>query len=99
MADLVIKINDKEIYRMNETRQKVLKNDLLSESFNEDIERRTAYVLEHKYEQCYARLKKEWEPKLIKAGIDSFPSDADKFAELVFAQPHYKNRSSREENV
>ena len=36
-----------------------------------------------------------WEPKLAKK-MSSLPTDKNEFAELVFAQPDYKNRSQRD---
>ncbi len=91
-----IQVNGKEILELNETKQKVIKNDILEDIFQEDMERRLAYIWMHKYEKCFERLKKEWEPKLKAKGISSIPLDNDAFAELVFSQPEYKNRSQRE---
>lgn len=51
----------------------------------------------HKYEQCFDRLKKEWEPKLKAAGVAMIPTDNDAFAQLVFSQSGYKNRKVRED--
>ena len=59
------------------------------------MERRVGYIIEHKYERCLERLKKEWEPKLAKT-LPSIPTDPDALAELIFAHPDYKSRSQRE---
>lgn len=94
-----IQIDNKCICELNDTKKKVLQNDIFTEEFESDIERRLEYIIMHKYEQSFKRLKDEWEPKLRAAGVKSFPADADEFAELVFAQPGYKSRSEREKEI
>lgn len=42
--------------------------------------------------------KREWEPKLKSRGVAMIPTDDEAFAELIFSQPDYKNRSQREAN-
>ena len=60
------------------------------------MKRRVRYIIEHKYEQCFERLKKEWEPKLKAKGVTTVPLDDIAFSELVFAQPEYENRKDKE---
>jgi hypothetical protein len=91
-----ISVDDQELFRLSSTQKKVIQNDIQSEIFDEDMKRRLHHVLMHKYEQCFERLKKEWEPKLKSYGVEMFPSNEDAFAEMVFARPEYKNRSQRE---
>ena len=86
------------ILTMRETQKKVIQNDIDKNIFEKDMERRIKYILEHKYQQCFARLKKEWEPKLQKR-VSSVPTDPDAFAELIFSQPDYKSRSQKEEKA
>lgn len=90
-----ISVDDKELFTLSETQKRVIKNDIPSEIFEEDMCRRLQYILMHKYEQCYKRLKQEWEPKLAASGARSIPTNPDEFAEMVFAHPEYKNRSAR----
>ena len=90
-----IQVDGKKVLELNETQKKVICNDIPDEIFVSDMERRAAYIIQHKYEQCFSRLKKEWEPKL-KGRVQSFPADDDAFAQLVFSQPDYKSRSKRE---
>ena len=93
-----IQVDGKEVYSLNETKKKVIQNDILSEIFQEDMERRAKYIIEHKYERCLERLKLEWEPKL-RERVSSLPTDQDALAELIFSQPDYKNRSKREQEA
>jgi hypothetical protein len=94
-----ISVNDKELFTLTETQKKVIKNDIHDEIFDEDMKRRLHYILTHKYERCLERLKKEWEPKLKERGIDMIPTNEERFAELVFSQEDYQNRSKREKNL
>lgn len=90
-----IQVDGKSVLDLNETKQKVIKRDIPDEIFQEDMERRVHYAINHKYEQCFKRLKEEWDQKL-KGRVESVPTDPDKYAELVFSQPDYKSRSQRE---
>lgn len=91
-----ISVDDKELFTLSETQKKVIKNDIHEEIFEEDMKRRIQYILMHKYERCFERLKKEWEPKLKADGIQSIPLDEEEFASLVFSRKEYRNRSQRE---
>jgi hypothetical protein len=91
-----ISVDNKDLFTLSETQKKVIKNDIHDDIFDEDMKRRLHWVLTHKYEQCFERLKKEWEPKLVANGVQSVPTNPDAFAELVFAQPNYKSRKQKE---
>lgn len=91
-----ISVNDQELFSLSEVQKKVIKNDILDEIFDEDMKRRLQYILMHKYERCFKRLKDEWDKKLVENGVRSVPTDPDEYAQLVFSQPNYKNRSARE---
>jgi len=93
-----IKVDNKDLFELTEIQKKVLKNDIKSEVFEEDIKRRIFYIINYKYDQCFKRLKAEWEPKLAAKGIESLPTNKDSFAELVFAQSEYKDRSNRDKD-
>lgn len=89
-----IKVDDQEVFSLSETQMNVIKNDIHEDQFNADMNRRLEWVLTHKYEQCYERLKKEWEPKLAGRGVEYVPTNPDAFAQLVFSQPDYKSRKA-----
>lgn len=89
-------VEQEKILELSETKKKVIKNDIREDIFEEDMKRRVAYVLQHKYDQCFKRLKEKWEPELKARGVKSFPSDEEEFAQLVFSQEDYRSRSQRE---
>lgn len=90
-----VTVDGKQVLELTETQKKVIKNDIPSEIFQSDMERRVNYILSHKYERCFERLKKEWEPKL-KGRVTHLPLDNDALAELIFSQSDYKDRSAKE---
>ena len=91
-----ISVDDKDLFTLSETQKRVIKNDIHEDEFEDDMKRRLQYILMHKYDRCFERLKKEWEPKLAASGARSIPTDKDEFAQLVFAHPEYKDRKNRE---
>lgn len=90
-------LDNKEVLDISNTMLKVIANDIGDDVVN-DIERRLDWVITHKYEQCFSRLKAEWDPKLAARNIEMIPTNKEKYAELVFSQPDYKNRSEREKS-
>lgn len=91
-----ISIDDKELFSLSEVQKQVIKNDIHADEFDADMHRRIQWVVKHKYEQCFKRLKAEWDPKLALNGVKMMPTDPEAYAELVFAQPDYKCRAGRE---
>lgn len=91
-----IKVNDQDLFELSETQCKVICNDIHKDEFDADMKRRLEYILTHKYERCMERLKNEWLPKL-KSRVDSIPVDDQKLAELIFSQPDYQCRKTRED--
>lgn len=90
-----ISVDGRELFALSETQKKVIQNDILSEEFEADMYRRLQYSLVNKYERCFERLKNEWDARL-QGRLDSVPTDPEAYAELVFSQRDYKNRSQRE---
>lgn len=91
-----IKVNDQEVFELSEVQKKVICNDIHQDIFDDDMKRRLQYILTHKYERCLERLKTEWMPKL-KDRCDAVPTNDDLFAQLVFSQPDYKCRKTRQD--
>ena len=94
-----LKCDDKQFFKINRYHKELWRLDRgLSKDPDADIQmcQEMCSILQEKYERCLERLKKEWEPKLLARGIIEIPIDDDAFAELVFNQTDYKNRSQRE---
>ena len=94
-----ISVNDQELFTLTETQKKVICNDIHADELDSDCKRRLQYILMHKYEQCFKRLKEEWDPKLKENGVTMVPTDEAAYAELVFKQPNYKDRKAKETQV
>jgi hypothetical protein len=91
-----VSVNDQELFTLSDTQKQVIKHEIPSEIFDADMNRRLQWILMHKYEECFKTLKAEWDPKLAANGVQMIPTDPDAYAQLVFAQPNYKDRSTRE---
>lgn len=92
-----ISVNEQELFTLSEVQKKVIQNDIPSEIFEDDMKRRLQWVLiDVKYQKCMERFRKEWEQKLKAKGVEMLPTNDDAFAQLVFSQPDYKNRSQRD---
>ncbi len=90
-----ISVDGVDLFELNETKKLVIQNNVAKEDFEADMKRRLQWVLMHKYDECFKELKNEWDPKLAINGIEMIPTDKDKYAQLVFKQPNYKDRSAR----
>ena len=91
-----IKVDEQELLTINETQKKIICHEIPEEIFDEDMKRRIKWVLAEKYKDCFQKLQDEWIPKLKQRGVGSIPLEDDKFAELIFSQPDYKNRSQKD---
>lgn len=90
-----ISVDNQDLFTLSETQKKVICNDIHADEFEADMRRRLQYILTHKYERCFERLKAEWMPKM-QSRVASVPTDPDALAEMIFAQPDYKCRKMRE---
>lgn len=81
--------------KINEKLQDNLSKEEYIELENKMMAERMGWILNHKYERCFERLKKAWIPKLANRGILSIPSDDDQLAQLIFSQEDYRDRSQR----
>lgn len=96
-GECCIYVDGIECFKFNETKKRLLKSCVARNcDCLEWMKEKLSWILQHKYERCYERLRREWEPKLAERGLKSIPIDEEDFAELVFSQPDYKNRSQRE---
>lgn len=91
-----ISVDGIEILALAETQKKVIKDYVKSEIFEEDMKRRIRWVINEIYNESFKRLKSRWDSKLESNGIKSLPISKDAYAELVFSQPNYKDRTARD---
>ena len=85
------------IFELDETKQKVLKNRIFQEEFQEHMMHLVKWVTMHNQEQAFKQLTEEWVPKLKAHGAKMIPTDEDELAELIFKDPEYKSRSQRDQ--
>lgn len=91
-----VKVDNQDVFELSEVQKKVIMNDIHEDEFDADMKRRLEYVLMHKYDQCFKRLKAEWDQKM-QGRVEAVPTNPDAYAQLVFSQSDYKCRKTREE--
>jgi len=91
-----ISVDDKELWTITDIDKDILRYNIDADKLDDAVKYALFSILNHKYEACFKRLKAEWLPKLAANGVESIPTDKDAFAQLVFAQPNYKDRSARD---
>ena len=92
-----IKIDDSVVFEISDVDVKLLEHDLIN--VEAEIRRRLEYIIKHKVEQCYKRLKDEWDKKLAEdPKIKSVPSKRDDYVSFITRLPSYQNRVERESN-
>jgi len=91
-----VSVNDVELFTLTATQKKVLENEIPSAKLDEDLKRRLHWVLDHKYQRAFVKMKQEWDVKLAANGVESIPVDKDAYAQLVFEQTNYKDRDARD---
>lgn len=91
-----ISVNDQELFTISATQEKVIKDYINSDIYENDMKRRITWVINEIHKEAFKRLRDTWEPKLIANGVTSIPTDKDALAQLIFSQPDYKDRSARE---
>ncbi len=94
-----ISVNDQELFTLSDAQKQVIMNDIHADEFDADMKRRLRWVLMHKYEECFKRFKEEWDPKLAANNVKMMPVDPEEYAQLVFSQPNYKDRATREKLI
>lgn len=99
---MLVKLDDEVIFEIDERMLKLIAHDI--EDPIPDIKRRLRWVIEHKCDRCYARMKEEWtkeddsgQSKLSRAGIASIPTNKRDLADLILNHPQYMNRVLREQ--
>ncbi len=92
-----VSVNDVELFTLSPIQLQVLADAIPVSQLENDLKRRLQWVLTHKYEQAFADLKKEWDRLLPLNGVDAVPTAPDAYASLVFSQPNYKDRETREQ--
>lgn len=90
-----ISVDDIELFTVSSTQKNVICNDINVDDFDADMKRRLDYIIMRKYDECFRRLKDEWDPKL-QGRVASIPTDQDEYALLVFSQPDYLDKKQRD---
>ena len=92
-----VTVDGVDLYELSATDMEILEYVLPSSTLDADCKRRLEWVLKHKIEQCYKRLRREWMPILQQdPSVESVPLEDEAFFNMVKVRPDYKDRESRD---
>ena len=85
---------------LTDLQQKILKNDLYSDTDNAGLDKWIQDAVDGKINNCWKRFQREWTTKLMEddSFTDSIPSNQEDFVNLVTARSDYKNRKQRDDS-
>ena len=84
---------------LTDLQQKILKNDLYSDTDNAGLDAWIQGAVDGKINNCWKRFRTEWTTKLMDddSFTDAIPSNQADFVALVTARDDYKNRKARDD--
>jgi hypothetical protein len=84
---------------LTDLQQKILKNDLYSDTDNAGLDKWIQDAVDGKINNCWKRMQSEWTTKLMNddSFTDPIPSNQADFVALVTARSDYKTRKQRDD--
>ena len=84
---------------LTDDQQKILANDLYTDTDNSGLDAWIAGAVTGKINNCWTRMQQEWTTKLMddSSFTDSIPSNQSDFIKLVVARSDYKTRKQRDD--
>jgi len=90
-----VKLDDEVLFEIDERMVKLLAHDLLDPIA--EIKRRLRYIIEHKCDQTFDRMHKEYKDKLDQdPDVKMLPKGKAEMCDLIMSRPYYCNRADRE---
>ena len=91
--------NHTKTITLTDVEQKILANDLYSDSDNTGLDEWIQAAVDGKINNCWKRMQQEWTNKLMndESFTDSIPSNQADFVALVMARSDYQNRKARDD--
>ena len=85
---------------LTDLQQKILKNDLYSDTDNAGLDKWIQDAVDGKINNCWKRMQREWTTKLMDddSFTDPIPSNQADFVNLVTARSDYKTRKQRDDS-
>jgi hypothetical protein len=85
---------------LTDLQQKILKNDLYSDTDNAGLDKWIQDAVDGKINNAWKRMQREWTTKLMDddSFTDAIPSNQADFVALVTARADYKNRKARDDS-
>jgi hypothetical protein len=85
---------------LTDLQQKILKNDLHSDTDNAGLDKWIQDAVDGKINNCWKRMQQQWTTTLMndETFTDPIPSNQADFVALITARSDYKNRKQRDES-
>lgn len=93
-----IKLDNELLIEISDIQKSIIKYDIKTSEFEQDIIRRIKWVIEHKIDQCQDRMIKEWKTKL-ESRYSSLPTNKDELCKMIIAQSDYLDREGKDANI
>lgn len=91
-----ISIDNQNLLTISDDEKLIMSFCYRADQIDDLIKQRLSWIINELCTQTFNLMKKEWEQKLIERGVQSLPTDKVVFAQLVFSQPDYKDRATRD---
>ena len=84
---------------LTDDQQKILANDLYTDTDNSGLDAWIAAAVTGKINNCWKRMQRSWTDKLMNDSsfTDPIPSNQEDFVKLILARSDYKNRKARDD--
>ena len=84
---------------LTDLQQKILKNDLYSDTDNAGLDAWIQDAVDGKINNCWKRFQSEWTTRLMNddSFTDAIPSNQADFVALITARDDYKNRKAKDD--
>ena len=95
-----ITVDGVDLFEVTDNEIELLEYVLPSAILDADLKRRLEWVLTHKIERAYSRLKDDWMPILQRdVEVTQVPLDDEEFFNMVKVRPDYKDRDERDLDI
>lgn len=96
-VESIVMVDGVELGRLSPIKKIIVRNDPeIPGGADEAFKRELAWILTHKYERCFMRLKQAWDVVLEREGAQTVPTDRDAYTQLILQRPDYRDRETRD---
>jgi len=92
-----IQVDGVDLYTVTDTEMELMAYFMFASTLDDDCKRRLQWVLKHKIEQCYKKIRIEWMPILqADPNVTEVPLDDEAFFNMIKVRSDYQDRDARD---